>query len=832
MGITPQQPEQKRVRTRAERIAKRVSYESFTDKVSKLLTDEINMIKLGLFVAAAAIVCVLCKQWDPPAEYCLNTYADRNIVSKANFQVESPDLRNVRIVEARANSKLYLVNDPERLDAYQGELLAGMQLLLARPDLMQCDNRDLEYLKEFKPNSLRENTTLQTFETLRDFFSEDAELANLRRALEKALEPYRRKGVLLHLNTLNFTNGVENLNRIVEIMVYDKGDVAENARLESVSDVLFGSAYNVKTTLAEELGSVEIANLVSKKIARSIPETLELDVRATQKQQDHDVAQVAECYLTYEVGDVIVSAGQRIGKRELRLLEAERAELLKNRTWEDRAIRFTASFALLTLLFLGSYFLFSHKLIKPGLPEQEHPIAATLVFIVMAILCVGAGRLLQEGLHNGFGSPELIPLLVFVQLTALATAWEIALTFGVILGFFFNIASPSGLDVFTVFVGSTLVTAIMSRNVRTRSQLFLVAATTALTAFVLSFAGGYVCDEQTNILRESSLRGLWAFAAGFLTSGFLPLFERVFGVLTPMRLLEYSNPSHPLLLELNLRAPATYSHSIQTAALAEPAAEAIGARSELVRVGAYFHDVGKMLQPENFTENQKGRNIHDELEPRLSVLIIVAHTKDGVDLAKRYKLPRQVIDLIEQHHGTMNVGIFYQKAKKMLEEKDPTAPPLDDSAFRYPGPRPKTKEAGVLMIADAVESASRSLSDWSPRRVENLVHAIVEKRIEDGQFNESGLTLGDINTIEQSLVTTLLASRHTRVKYEVKDAVKEPKEAAKDAKDAGKDPKRPESEANAPHEDYSKPPIDDLTLFGTKDSGETVRSVFKDATQK
>lgn len=258
--------------------------------------------------------------------------------------------------------------------------------------------------------------------------------------------------------------------------------------------------------------------------------------------------------------------------------------------------------------------------------------------------------------------------------------------------------------------------------------------------------------------------------------------ELYFHVVTPMQLLEYANPSHPLMIELNQRAPATYNHSIQTSTLAEAAAEAIGARSYLVKVGAYFHDVGKMMNPEYFTENQSGYNIHNDLEPRMSALVIVAHVKDGVNLAQKYRIPREIIDLIEQHHGTMLVSFFYRNALKAAQEKDPDAR-LDEAPFRYPGPIPQTKEAGILMLADAVESASRSLTDWSPGRVESLVRKITAPRIEDGQFRDSGLTFGEIQTIQQSLVTSLLASRHSRIQYpDPPKESKEPKESRDESK--------------------------------------------------
>ncbi|MBR4832855.1 MAG: HDIG domain-containing protein, partial [Thermoguttaceae bacterium] len=331
-------------------------------------------------------------------------------------------------------------------------------------------------------------------------------------------------------------------------------------------------------------------------------------------------------------------------------------------------------------------------------------------------------------------------------------------------------------------------------------QLIGVAFSAGAGAFALSWlaeAAG-TTNDRAYILGEAAFCGLWGLLAGFLTSGLLPIVERVFGVLTPMRLLEYGNPSHPLLLELNRRAPATYNHSIQTAAIAEAAAEAIGARASLVRVGAYFHDVGKMLQPERFTENQRGGyNVHDELEPRMSALVIVAHVKDGVDLAKRYRLPRPIVDLIEQHHGAMLAGFFYQKANEAAKDELPAGQQLDEAPFRYPGPIPQSKEAAILMLADAAESASRSLGDVAPGRIENLVRQLVAARLEDGQLNDSGLTLGEIRRVETSMVTSILASRHNRVKYPAKAA-----DEARASKEEPRDNFRPLSSEVAPTDAY------------------------------
>jgi hypothetical protein len=265
------------------------------------------------------------------------------------------------------------------------------------------------------------------------------------------------------------------------------------------------------------------------------------------------------------------------------------------------------------------------------------------------------------------------------------------------------------------------------------------------------------------LIRSAGRNALWTLAAGFLVTGLLPMIENFFGVLTEISLLEWGDVSHPLLQELVRRAPGTYNHSINVASIAEAAAESLGACGLLVRVGAYFHDIGKMLKPDYFVENQvPGTNRHDALMPAMSTLIIIAHIKDGADLARQHDLPEPIIDFIEQHHGTTLVEYFYRRAS---EQRGADASDIPESSYRYPGPKPQTIESAVLMLADASESASRSLVEPTPARLENLVEDIAMKKLLDGQFDECGLTLEQLRTIEDSLIKSLTAVFHGRIKY-------------------------------------------------------------------
>ncbi|MCA9218418.1 MAG: HDIG domain-containing protein, partial [Planctomycetales bacterium] len=316
---------------------------------------------------------------------------------------------------------------------------------------------------------------------------------------------------------------------------------------------------------------------------------------------------------------------------------------------------------------------------------------------------------------------------------------------------------------------ASMATAILLlRHIRTRTKLIYVGLWTAATTFLTAVGVALVTGESTDLFLVQ--RAAWLAAccvgAGLVMTGFLPFFiEPFFEVQTDQSLLELGDVAHPLLQELVRRAPGTYNHSINVASIAQAAAESIGANGLLVRVGAYFHDIGKMLKPQYFVENQTGDNRHESLVPAMSTLVIIAHVKDGADLARQHNLPASMIDFILQHHGTTLVEYFYHRAKEQQKESDSSADEIDEGNYRYPGPKPQTKEAAVLMLADTVESASRALVDPAPARIESLVDEMAMKRLMDGQFDECGLTLRELRTVQDSLIKSLTAMYHGRIKY-------------------------------------------------------------------
>ena len=772
-------PTPERARTRAQRVAARVPYDGFFDRLRRAVFSDNGSLKLAIVALTAAAICAICCVWRLPFNFRLDSKPERDVVCLARFSVFSPDKTNEARRVARLEEPHVYVHDVAKLARYKATLANELQTLIAAPDYESISPENRALLRRFLPIGATEEDERKAFLAMRRVLEKDLDLANFRDSLDRALKPLEKNGVLDKLHSAG--EGNQEI-----IRVYDVGATAANAREVAANDVLIGNAYQIKELLSREYTDDEALDLLFQRIRTSAPTTLTENRDETFKALTAAEERVGPVFVVYEVGQTLARSDKPIGDNELRLLREERKARLKELTTEEKLKRAGAVFALIATMLFSSYALFRKRLTQADV-ERGTSLAACSIFFGLILATVAVGRAMQVAWDARGGTAALIPILIFVQTVSLAASWGVALTFGSIAAFALALSGGGAFGTFIVFVGTATIVALASRGVRTRSQLIGVAFAAGAGAVVLSWlaeAAG-TTNDRAYILGEAAFCGLWALLAGFLTSGLLPIVERVFGVLTPMRLLEYGNPSHPLLLELNRRAPATYNHSIQTAAIAEAAAEAIGARASLIRVGAYFHDVGKMLQPERFTENQRGGyNVHDELEPRMSALVIVAHVKDGVDLAKRYHIPRQIVDLIEQHHGTMLAGFFYQKANEASKDELPAGQQLDEAPFRYPGPIPQSKEAAILMLADAAESASRSMGDVAPGRIENLVRQLVTARLEDGQLNDSGLTLGEIRRVETSMVTSILASRHNRVKYpataKTSDEAKEPKEAPRD----------------------------------------------------
>ncbi|MDQ6939639.1 MAG: HDIG domain-containing protein [Verrucomicrobiota bacterium] len=329
----------------------------------------------------------------------------------------------------------------------------------------------------------------------------------------------------------------------------------------------------------------------------------------------------------------------------------------------------------------------------------------------------------------------------------------------------------------------------LTLQVRRRSRLIRAGFGVGLALWLLSVTFGLIgpidlFTPRANDWQMLGLQSAYAIGNGIVTAtivgGILPIIEHLFRITTDISWLEASDLNHPLLRRMTIEAPGTYHHSLVVANLAEAAAEAIGANGTLCRVCSYFHDVGKLVKPDYFTENMNfERNPHDDLAPTMSALIIIAHVKEGVDLALKHQLNRQITDIIQQHHGTSLVYYFYKRAVQQQEDaraggkimnmREGDIPEVSEEIFRYPGPKPQTKESAIISLADMVESASRSLEKPTPQKIEQLVNDLIAQRIADHQLDECDLTLAELNIIAERFRFTLMTMLHTRIAYPKQD---------------------------------------------------------------
>jgi hypothetical protein len=452
-------------------------------------------------------------------------------------------------------------------------------------------------------------------------------------------------------------------------------------------------------------------------------------------------------------GTPLVQRGQPISSHQLTLLGEEDRAYHRALGQGDHFRRGVSIFLIMSLLavLVALYVVRFQPALAQGLP----PIVGICGLVVLTL---ALGLLLSQPPWYAV----LVPLTMTALILTLAYNAPFALLMSLTMSFAMTVAMGTDLNHLLVQMGG-LATAVLSlRNVRTRTRLVEVGAGAGLAFLAMTVATGLLQGQTASLIFfDAGRHFLWGALAGFLVSGCLPLVERGFGIVTDISLLELADGSHPLMQELIRRAPGTYTHSMTVATLAEAAAEAIDANPLLTRVGSYFHDIGKMLKPHYFIENQTGENRHDALEPALSTLIIINHVKDGVALAEQYRLPQPIIDFIEQHHGTTLVEYFYHAAKEQAEGEERVA----EVEFRYPGPKPRTREAAIVMLADAVESATRALVEPNPSRIEAIVRQLSRKRLTDGQFDQCPLTFRDLGLIEEAMIGRLCAIHHGRISY-------------------------------------------------------------------
>lgn len=468
------------------------------------------------------------------------------------------------------------------------------------------------------------------------------------------------------------------------------------------------------------------------------------DELKTKKNIQEKVSQIKDQYIEIKAGTLIGKTGEILNERRIKILEA------------CGVFSYKKSFALIfaNVIYLGIvsslfYILFFNNYRKKILNKNYY----------RSSLLIVAGTLLAFRVFNN-DLMYLIPADTAFFLLILLVGKNYATSLFSFMLFFLMPILNYDLKFFTMYFIAIAFAAQIVSKITTRSGIIAAGVQLSVLKVVIYLLFSYFSEigSFTTAITSGAIL-LSGLISGMLTIAFLPYFEKTFNILTIFKLLELGDLSHPLLKKISVEAPGTFQHSVMVATLSENAATSIGANAVFCRVASYYHDLGKTKRPKFYVENQQnGENPHNKISPFMSTLIITSHTKDGAEMAKEYQIPKEIRDIMYEHQGTTFLAYFYNAAKKI----DPN---VEKEEFRYNGPKPKTKESAIIMLADSIEAAIRSLDEKSPMAMENMIRKIINGKIEDNQLSEADLTFKEIEIIIKTFVKTLVSIHHVRIKY-------------------------------------------------------------------
>ncbi|MDA1016708.1 MAG: HDIG domain-containing protein [Planctomycetota bacterium] len=730
-------------------------------RIGLALRDRGIVLRLAVCAVAIALLVIAVSGWHSTFHYRLGSRAEQGVISRIDFQILNPSQTERAQRDAKAGVKLVFRHDPSPLSTLPAKLRVNLQSI-AEADRLSVLPSSARQAFGLDPETPTGSNAEQNFATLKNSITGTNTAAGRIDEIRTDFADF-----LKQLETFGAIDpkDVERLelkpDQVITVVA-----VGGEKRETVVADVqvaeLIAETGRLGKTWTEFPRLVQIRSLLEYWLRHHNVITLSVDEAAYDAAVKLAITQAGDQFDTFKKGGTLLPPGATVDLRSLGVLRAEFDAVESEVPIQYRTIRI----AIVTVMFVVMVVLFAFYLVRNE-PKITNSAKRLAIFLGVIILTVVAARLLS-------GDPwqaELIPLTATAMLFAIAYNQVLASMTVFVLSLLISLSTLNELGHFVVLLTVSATSIIPLGCVPSRSSLIKVGFLTAIVCFVATWGMGVLQHQSPMdiwddpILLSQSLKwSFWCVVVGFLVSGSLPFIESGFGVVTDISLLEMADVSHPLLQELVRRAPGTYNHSISVATIGETAADAIGANGLLVRVGAYFHDIGKMLKPEYFIENiVNGDNRHNNLAPAMSTLIIIGHVKDGADLGRQHNLPQSLIDFIEQHHGTTLVEYFFYEATKKADEDHKSD--AEESSFRYPGPKPQSREAGVMMLADAVESASRTLNSPTPKRLETLIREVSMKRLLDGQFDDSTLTLSEIRIIEESLTKSLIGIHHGRVKY-------------------------------------------------------------------
>jgi putative nucleotidyltransferase with HDIG domain len=705
------------------------------------------LVAAGFFIA---IVCLVALG-SPAISLRPGDQADKDYISRVRFQC--PDLS-----ETEYNRRVKRLETPERYspseegrDAIQG-LQRNLLRILEDARLKGAAAGAIESLSEQDRQALADYALALPEESYKDLLDfRDANIldpADYRRVVEGA-----RKIVALGDGEREVPIG-----RLVDI---DSVDSYVTGLLQS------GTPAGVHREVAGKAAHI-LASLLNPR--ETLKSTLIHEKAITEKARDEAALSAPLVHKTVLPGEAIIMKNTVVDEQRLIEIREERKQYEATLPLAARMERLGGA-ALLALILLAVGAVYLHNFQRNVLisPMRFFIFAALLLTVLLAAKLIVLRGWQVYLIPISFSA--MVLTIAYTPRMSLAVSWMLAAVIGLMAGM--------DMVIFIYLVAGSAVAAFGAAKIRRRSKIIKVGFATGLAYVIVICGESLIRGAGYDRLPVNSLAGMMngVFVA-FVVSGILPFIEKWFNITTDISLLELSDQNHPLMRRLIFSAPGTYHHSLIVGNLAEEAAAATGANALLARVGSYFHDIGKLSRPDYFIENEPvpGQK-HSKLTTPMSTTIILAHTKDGAELAREYKLPSAVRAIIQQHHGTSILEYFYHEA---LGEFGGTAE-VDEASFRYDGPRPRTKEAGIVLLADACEAASRALGDPAPKRLENMIDEIITHKMRDGQLDECALSLTDLAKIRDSFARILSARFHMRVKYpEAPPAAKKGTEAAPD----------------------------------------------------
>jgi hypothetical protein len=706
----------------------------------------------ALFFVAATAILMFREEAVP---YRPGQYATHDIVSRVTFSFKDKDqLAAVQRAARDATPRVYRANG-DVWQKLQDELLALPDRVVAAPspevlgeDLRGVlDSSSYTRLKELAAGPARQKYVQQIESFIRAVQWVDPAKPETGLYIIPANEKQREQALRKDMVVLRSADDSTAVQLRSEMLHTPEMRSALEARL----------AQRAKETIEFPLQGKIVAITL-----RSLQPTHVFDEAATTEAQNR-----AEAAVPASAGDIefeknypLVKQGEEIDDRDWQAMKAENQAFnrsLDQRAWKGRA-GIAGTVLILTLVLSAYVAMFQPKVIR----KHARAIAIVALLLLMLLMAQLAG-IGSNPIHVFAVAPTILVAMI------LAIAYDRRFAIGVALihAVLVTIGVGEGLPFFLILLAGVATCCSLLDDIRSRSKLIEVGGATALAMMAATAAAGAMAlDPLVYIGKNCLYTGAAGLAVGFIVLGILPFIEKSFRITTSMTLLELADASHPLLRRLAVEAPGTYNHSLQVATIAEAAAEAIGANSLLCRVASYYHDVGKINKADYFIENQLGgENRHLNLSPSVSLLIIIGHVKDGIELAREYNLPTSLFPFIQQHHGTTLVEYFYHRACNRTEQKQPDAPAISEVQYRYPGPKPRTKEIAIVMISDAAESATRAMNEPNAPRIEQLVQDLVMKRLLDGQFDDCDLTMRDLEKVQRACVKILLGIYHGRIAY-------------------------------------------------------------------